>query len=116
MEHQNRVELRGIVGSVKVQTFSEDRKLAKIRLVTVRAYKSRDGEPVIEETWHNITAWEGREVQNLESIKRGDPLHVVGRMRSQKYTAADGSERNTYDISANTVELIRVDGQLQYER
>ncbi|MCQ2130247.1 MAG: single-stranded DNA-binding protein [Bacteroidales bacterium] len=105
MEQLNRIELKGVVGTIRIQTVS-DRKVARIWMVTNRAYKNREGEPVIEETWHNVSAWEGRDIQNLEQIKKGAPLHVIGRMRSQQYTAADGSERYSYDVAALRVELI----------
>lgn len=115
MEHQNRIELRGIVGAIKIQTVSENRKVARIRLVTSRAYKNMQGEPVIEDTWHNIAAWEGRDVRTLEDIKAGSPLHVVGRMRSQQYTASDGTERYSYDVAAIKVELINLNEEFLCE-
>lgn len=106
--------MKGIVGTIRIQTVS-DRKVARIWMVTNRAYKNRDGEPVIEETWHNVSAWEGREIQNLEQIRKGTPLHVIGRMRSQQYTSADGSERYSYDVSALKLAIINLNDEFLCE-
>lgn len=114
MEHLNRIELRGVVGTVRLQTV-EGKKVARITLVTNRAYRGREGEPVIESTWHNISAWENKETTGLENIQRGDKLWVTGRVRNQHYTGSDGVERYSSDITAYKVQPIPRDEQLAYE-
>ena len=103
------------MGAIKIQTVSESRKVARIRLVTSRAYKNMQGEPVIEDTWHNISAWDGKDARNLEAIKVGSALHVIGRMRSQQYTTSEGTERYSYDVSAVKVETINPDEEFLCE-
>ena len=46
MEQLNRIELRGIVGTVRVQAVG-DTHVAKISLATDYIYKGRNGDPVI---------------------------------------------------------------------
>lgn len=114
MEQLNRIELRGNVGSIRLQTF-EGTTIAHLTLATNVAYKDREGTAIIETTWHNISAWEGRGVQNLENIVKGSKVYVQGRLRTQKYTGADGIERNSTDVLANRLVLIEGDEPLQYE-
>ena len=114
MEQLNRIELRGNVGTVRVRRVG-DTKVADISLATNYVYKGRDGAPVIETTWHYITAWEGKNMPDLESICRGDKLYVFGRLRSQRYTGNDGVERTAYDVLASKLQLINSDEALQYE-
>lgn len=114
MEQLNRIELRGNVGSVRLQTF-EGTTIAHLTLATNVAYKDREGTAIIETTWHNISAWEGHGVQNLESIVKGSKVYVQGRLRIQKYTGADGIERNSTDVLANRLVLIEGDEPLQFE-
>ena len=114
MEQMNKIELRGNVGSVRVQNVGQTH-VARISLATNYVYKNREGDPVIETTWHNISAWEGHGVQNLESIVKGSKVYVQGRPRIQKYTGADGIERNSTDVLANRLVLIEGDEPLQYE-
>ena len=67
MEQINKIELRGIVGSVRLQHIN-DKEMAKFTVVTNRAYKNKEGAPVIETQWHNVTAFEGKNVQDLDKI------------------------------------------------
>ena len=114
MEQLNRVELRGVVGNVRVYPFEESR-MARIGLATNYAFKDRSGMAVIDTSWHNVIAWEGRTVQELDRIGKGTKLRVVGRIRYQKYTGVDGEERIGTDIVASLIEIIEESEQLSYE-
>lgn len=105
MEQLNKIEIRGIVGSVYVKDFV-NAKVANISVATNYGYTSRDGSAVIETTWHYVTAWEGKDIQNLDQLKKGSRIHVIGRLRNRKYVAADGTERIAYEIVASKVEMI----------
>ncbi len=114
MEQLNKVELRGNVGSVKLQT-GASRNGARITLATNAAYHDKEGAPVIETQWHNIVAWESRNIRDLDRIQKGDKLYVSGRIRYQKYTGQDGVERVQTDILANRVVLLEDDDPLNVE-
>lgn len=114
MEQLNRIEIRGMVGSVRLQTFS-DNVMARMTVATNHAYKDKDGSPVIETSWHNVVAWEGKNIQGLDKISRGAKIHVIGRLRYQKYTGADGVERVSSDIVANKITIMDDSEPLQYE-
>lgn len=112
MEQLNRIELRGIVGTVRVQAVG-DTHVAKISLATDYIYKGRNGDPVIETTWHYITAWESKNMPDLNTIQRGNKLYAFGRLRSQRYTGYDGVERTSYDVVASKLQVIDTDEPLQ---
>ena len=114
MEQMNRIELRGNVGSVRIQT-TNDKKMARFTLATNKAYKDRNGEPVIETTWHNVSAFEGKNIQNLDRLEKGSKVQVVGRVRIQKIMGLDGNERTFYDVLASKVTLIEDDAPLEFE-
>ncbi len=114
MEQLNRVELRGIVGSVRIQTYDES-KMARIGLATNSAYKDREGAAVIDTSWHNVIAWEGRNIQGLDKIGKGTKLHVLGRIRYQNYTGVDGIDRTGTDILASQIKIIDDPSQMSYE-
>ncbi len=114
MEQLNKVELRGNVGSVKLQT-GVNRNGARITVATNLAYHDKEGNPVIETQWHNVIAWESRGIRDLENIKKGDKVYVVGRLRYQKFTGQDGVERLQTDIVANRVVLLDEDDTLNVE-
>lgn len=105
MEQLNRVELRGTVGSVRYQTFA-DASVANLTLCTNLAYKDRDGAPVIEPTWHNVVAWQGKEIQDLDKIQKGSRIHVIGRLRNRSYTGSDGFDRTIVEVVAKRLKLL----------
>lgn len=102
MEQLNRIQLRGIVGSIRVSDIS-GKRVARITLATNHAYRSQDGCAVIETTWHNVVAWEGQNITCLDSLKKGDAVDVIGRLKNQRYTGTDGIEHYITEITAQTV-------------
>lgn len=114
MEQLNRIEIRGNVGNVNILKVG-DTRVAHFSVATNFAYKGRNGEPVIETTWHNVTAWEGNKgIAPLDSIQKGFPVYVTGRLRSQKYTPTDGIERVSIEVIASTVEPVDENISAQY--
>lgn len=114
MEQINRIELRGAVGSVSKQAYDQGR-VAHFTMATNYAYNDRNGGAVIETTWHNVTAWEGKCIPDLDEISKGAKLHVVGRLRIQKFVAQTGEEKVSVDVIANRVTVLKNEDPLQYE-
>lgn len=104
MEQLNRVELRGNVGSIRIQRIG-DNNVANFSLATNLAYKSNDGYPIIETTWHNVTAWEGKSTP-LDGLTKGCKVHIIGRIRKQRYIGADGIERSSTEIVAQSLQIV----------
>ena len=75
MEFLNRIEIRGIIGSVSVKQIG-NAKSANISVVTEYFHTAKDGCAVIETTWHRVDAWEGDLVRNLDQLKKGS-CHIV---------------------------------------
>ena len=105
MEQINRIELRGMVGNVKIQNYT-DAVVARLTVATNYAYKDKTGNAVIETAWHNVIAREGRNIQGLEELKRGDKVYLTGRLRYSKYTGSDGVERVACDVVANRLVVL----------
>lgn len=60
-------------------------------------------------TFLDVTAWRAAE-QITEQLKRGDNVHIVGSLKQRQYTAKDGTERVTYEVTAETVARTVKDG------
>ena len=114
MEQINRIELLGIVGSVRLQ-YVAGKRMAKFTLVTNRAYKNKEGAPVIETQWHNVTAFEGKKVQCLEHIEKGMAVHVWGHLQVQRVAGADGTDRTYVDVICHKLVIEDQDEEIQYE-
>lgn len=109
----NKVELKGVVGRISIIEFAGVRK-ASISLATNYGYRNRDGECVIETTWHIVNAWEGHNIDCFDSITKGTKLHVLGRIRNHKVLDANGGERFISEVIASTVEIVDEE-QLTFE-
>jgi single-strand DNA-binding protein len=105
MEHINRIELQGRVGTIRTNIVGSN-KVANFSLVTDYLYKGRDGAAISETTWHNIVAWAGKDMPDLDSIVRGTALNVTGRLRTNRYTSADGTEKQFYEVLAYKVRMV----------
>jgi single-strand DNA-binding protein len=104
MEQLNRIELRGTVGAVRNFDVGSKR-LCRFSVATNYAYNSTNGMPVVETTWHQVVAWEGKGIET-EGLKKGGGVEVTGRLRQMSYTAADGSQRTSYEVIASKVKPI----------
>ena len=114
MEQLNHIELRGTVGFVRQQVVNQ-RMVAHLSVATNYVYKDRNGDPVIETTWHNVSAWEGKGCPDLSRIEKGSKVAVTGRLRGQRYTDSDGIERYAYEVIAYQLTRIVDSAPLQYE-
>lgn len=108
MEQINKIELRGNVGNVKVQKVG-DKQSVRFSIATNYAYRGKDGNPIIETTWHNVTAWSGKGMPDFNAIGKGSLVHVSGRLRSQKFEGDDGIERTSYEVVANKLAILDAD-------
>ena len=49
---------------------------------------------------------------DFDSISKGTPIYVSGRMRTSRYTSAEGVERQYYEILAYKVRVIEDTGEV----
>ena len=104
MEFINRIEIVGIVGTIRKQTFS-GRTVATFSVVTEYAFKDKSGCPVIETTWHNVVAWQNGDMP-LDLLEKGSPVCVQGRLRCRRYTSESGEPRTSYEVIAASVNVV----------
>ena len=100
----NRVELQGRVGTVRISP-GIGSIVANFSLVTEYPIVSAEGRCLVESTWHNVAAFEGGDVY-LEGLTRGALVHLIGRLRTSKYTAADGTERIFTEVVADSLQVL----------
>mgnify|MGYP002519218858 CR=1 FL=1 len=106
MEHINKIVIQGTVGTVRLQELCTS-KVANFSVATTMVFSNtRDGNVISEITWHNVVAWSGKDMPDLKRITKGTPVHVIGRMRSQKHTSSDGVEKYFYEIMAQKLEIL----------
>lgn len=105
MEFLNRIELKGVIGTVRRQTVA-DKEVVNFSLVTEDCHKDASGCAVIETCWLSVTAWQNGAMPDLSAIGRGSHVHVQGRLRARRYTDDCGAARTSYEVLAASVHLL----------
>ena len=106
MEFLNKIEIRGIVGNSSLQKVG-DTRLCRFSVVTELAYKGNDGTNIIESTWFSVSVFSEKDITNLEAITRGAIVHVIGRLKCNRYMDGNGCERVMYEIVARKLDVMK---------
>lgn len=102
----NRVELKGRVGQDPKIFNVRETRVAKFSVATNETFHDRNGEIREETTWHNVSAWPGRNIEDFGKIKKGTLVSVEGRIRNTRFTGMDGNEKYLTEIVASKLSLV----------
>lgn len=98
----NKVTLVGHVGDApKINTISEDLKVARFPLATNEYYIDKDGNEVQKTEWHTVVAWNKRAGVIENYVKKGDALYVEGRIQSSSWEDKEGNKRYSIEINCD---------------
>jgi single-strand DNA-binding protein len=94
------VTFRGWVGGDVRHRVARDVSVATFRVGATPRLK-KDGEWVDgETTWYSVTAWRQLADNLAYSIRKGDPVIVHGRLRSETWTPEEGPASTTLHVEA----------------
>ena len=102
----NRVELRGRIGQDPRIANVGGSKVARFSVATSEIFKDRNGDLKEDTTWHNVSAWSGRNIEDFSRLHKGVPVSLTGRIRNVKYTSPDGEERQYTEIQATRLAIM----------
>lgn len=104
MEYVNKIEVCGYVGSVNKFNIG-DTKAARFSLATAESSKDNEENIIVETTWFNCIAFEGKD-KDLSVIEKNSTLKVSGRVRNTRYVDSNGVERISFEIVCNSIKPI----------
>ena len=85
---------------------AQGRKVATFTLATTERFRDRNGETRENTEWHNIVAW-GQPADVCERfVHTGTQLYIEGKLRTRKYTDAQGVEKYTTEVNVDTLQLL----------
>lgn len=105
MEQLNRAEVIGYIGTMRTNQVGE-RMVCNFSVATNAIVRNSETGVAEETTWHNCCLWSSRRIPDLSFLKVGIPVHVVGRIRTNKYTGSDGVDRTSSEIIVGDIELL----------
>lgn len=102
----NKILLIGNAGRTPDIRAVGDTKVASFTLATTERYKGKDGNVREETEWHNIAVW-GKLADVVEKyVDKGTQLYVEGRIKTEKYTDAQGVEKYAVKVVASSLQLL----------
>lgn len=99
------VIITGHVGTpVDYRSGAEGWRFADFRLACTPRRRTREGEWVDEETtWITVSTARALADHIRTSLRTGDPVIVVGKLRTQRYRTSEGVERERLVLEASTI-------------
>lgn len=102
--------LRGVCGMASTTTVA-DKQHVNFSLLTQHSYIGKDGIPVVDCFWANVSAFQGATISAEEIVKvtKGAKVEVIGRLRQRTYTDAEGNTRHFNDVYAQRIHVLPED-------
>ena len=102
----NKVILLGRLGKDPVvRRLDNGRVVANVTLAT-NDYYTKDGQRLESTEWHNLEMWDKQAETAEKYLKKGSLLYVEGKIRTDRYTDAEGQERQTRKIRVNNFQML----------
>lgn len=97
------ITFHGWAGSDVRHRVAKDVSVATVRVAATPRLK-KDGEWVDgETTWYTVTAWRTLADHLRDSVRKGDPLIVHGRLRTESWQPEEGPTSTTLQVEASLV-------------
>jgi len=106
MPDLNRVFLAGrLTRDPELRYTPSNVALCKMGLAVSRNYKTRDGERREETLFINVTAWRGTAEYCGENLRKGQPILVEGRLKSDEWEDKNtGQKRTSIEVQADRIQ------------
>lgn len=102
----NKVILLGRLGKDPVvRRLENGRVVANVTMAT-NDYYTKDGQRMESTEWHNLEMWDKQAETAEKYLKKGGLLYVEGKIRTDRYTDAEGQERQTKKIRVNNFQMM----------
>jgi single-strand DNA-binding protein len=97
------VTFHGWAGSGVRHRVAKDVSVATVRVAVTPRVK-KDGAWVDgETTWYSVTAWRTLADHLRDSVRKGDPVIVHGRLRTETWTPEEGAASTTLHVDASLI-------------
>ncbi len=112
----NKVLLIGNVGGdPEIRTLPSGSKVANFSIATSETYTDRTGQKQVQTEWHRIELWDSLANIAEQYVKKGDPIYVEGKIRTEKWTDQSGVERSGVRIRGLAIQLLGGNSRNQEE-
>lgn len=112
----NKVILIGNLGKdPEIRVLESGAKVAKFSIATNENYKDRDGNWQTLTEWHDIVAWRSQADKAEQSLQKGFPVYVEGKLTTRTWQDKEGNNRRTTEVVANYLRSLAKSGDSSYQ-
>ncbi|MFD1186754.1 single-stranded DNA-binding protein [Pontibacter rugosus] len=107
MASVNKVILIGNLGKdPEVRHLEGGVAVARFPIATSESFKDKQGQRQERTEWHNIVLWRGLAEVAEKYLKKGNPVYIEGRLRTNNYQDKDGIQRYSTEIVADQMTML----------
>lgn len=107
MASMNRVTIIGNLGSdPEVRYLDSGACVARFNVATTEKYTNKAGEKVEQTEWHRIELWDAQAKVAEQYLKKGSPVCVEGKLKTETWTDKDGQEKSVTRIRGNNMIML----------
>ena len=93
----------------EVRTTTSGQTVVSMGVATNERWKDRTSNEIKERAeFHNVVIWGDLAKLAAETIKKGNRVHITGRVQTRSWETKQGSKRYTTEVIADTVSLLGV--------
>lgn len=90
----------------EIRTLPSGSKVATFNIATSENYTNKNGEKVEQTEWHRIELWDNLAEIGEKFLQKGDSVYIEGKLRTEKYTDANGIEKFIVKIRGNSMQML----------
>lgn len=108
MKSINKVTLLGNLGKdPELRQINSETNVASCVIATTEHYKDKNGQKQEKTEWHNLVLWRSLADLFSQYCKKGDTVHIEGKLTTRSWEAQDGTKRYTTEIVVDDFILIK---------
>ncbi|MEO8288003.1 MAG: single-stranded DNA-binding protein [Chloroflexota bacterium] len=112
----NKVMIIGNLGKDPEMKYNQDGKpITTFSVAVSRSWKSPDGQQSEETEWFRVVAWERLAETCNEYLRKGSKVYIEGRLKTRKWTAQDGQEKQITEVIASDMQMLDSRQQSGYD-
>ncbi len=107
MASVNKVILIGNLGKdPEVRHLEGGVAVARFPIATSETFKDKSGQRQERTEWHNIVVWRGLAEVAEKYLKKGNPVYIEGKLRTNNYQDKEGVQRYSTEIVADNMTML----------
>ena len=103
---QQVIVLGRLGGDPEVKRLESGATVAKLSVAVSESYKDKDGNKIEKTEWFNCVAWRSQAEFLEKYFKKGDPIHVTGKLETRTFEDKDKIKRYVTELIISHVNFV----------